>query len=80
MCVFEGGVRVVRGGTFCGEVVLFDREVVLRGSARTYAHVYTRAVRQALQKDCMLRWLFRATNTVVGKLPFYRLPFYQLPF
>ena len=23
MCVFEGGVRVVRGGTFCGDVILF---------------------------------------------------------
>ena len=51
MCVFEGGVRVVRGGTFCGDVVLFTERwcFFLRGSARTYAHVYTGAVRQALQ-------------------------------
>ena len=41
MCVFEGGVRVVRGGTFCGDVVLFTERwcFFLRGSARTYAHV-----------------------------------------
>ena len=46
MCVFEGGVRVVRGGTFCGDVVLFTERwcFFLRGSARAYVHVYTRAV------------------------------------
>ena len=51
MCVFEGGVRVVRGGTFCGDVVLFTERwcFLLRGSARTYARVYTQVVRQALQ-------------------------------
>ena len=43
MCVFEGGVRVVRGGTFCGDVVLFTERwcFLLRGSARTYARVQT---------------------------------------
>ena len=46
MCVFEGGVRAIRGGTFCGDVVLFTERwcFLLRGSARTYARVYKRAL------------------------------------
>ena len=60
MCVFEGGVRVVRGGTFCGDVVLFTERwcFLLRGSARTYAHVYKRmcvlheAATRGIQRRC----------------------------
>ena len=36
MCVFEGGVRVVRGGTFYREVVLFSE--VVRGPTRMCIH------------------------------------------
>ena len=59
MCVFEGGVRVVRGGTFCGDVVLFTERwcFLLRGSARTYARVYKRmcvheAATRGIQRRC----------------------------
>ena len=51
MCVFEGGVRVVRGGAFCGDVVLSTERwcSLLRGSARTYARVCTRTLRMCVQ-------------------------------
>ena len=63
MCVFEGGVRVERGGTFCGDVVLFTERwcFLLRGSARTYARVYKRAL-------CMCVLLPAAYSDVVKPL------------
>ena len=44
VCVVEGGVCVIRGGTFTER-----RCFLLRVSAGTYAYVYTRAVSRALR-------------------------------
>ena len=61
MCVFKGGVRVIRGGTFCGDVVLFTERwcFLLRGSARTYARVYKRALCMRVLHEAATRGIQR---------------------